>query len=538
MLEIDLEDRIVSKHLRNAADTCADQDFLRFGEDIHSFGSFDHACTRAANALADLGLEHGSSLGIFARNSYAFVLSWFAAARLGALYVPINTEYQGEVLKYQLCDALVTHLLIDPDFLDRLDAIADDLPLLRHIILPEVTDVPEALRRRFNILTVDELLLGRSSSIDTKLDHAHPIAISFTSGTTGPSKGVVATNAHVVNYALDWSVLMAYKPGEVIHTPLPLFHAIGAWMGVLPSLLYRNPVSISSRFSASRFWDEIRKAEADIAHGIFSMVPILMKQPPRREDKTQPARAFYNGNANPEFEQRFGIQIIEAYGATETGIVAGTPFGEPRKGKSCGKINGRSFEAMVADENDRPLPFGESGELLIRPKAPHVMFMGYHGKETATLEAYRNLWFHTGDRCRMDEDGSLYFVDRLRDTIRRRGENISSFELEYAINKHPDILECAAVPVKSELGEFEVKVAVVMLPSKSLSAEAFWTFCQDALPRFWVPSYLEFREELPKTGTQKVQKFRLTQIGGDCDTYARDWKSGNITLITAKEKEI
>lgn len=532
MVKIALEDRIVSHLLRQAAESCGDRDFLRFGKDAHSFGAFDLACTQSANTLAGLGLFHGGKLGIFARNSYSFVLSWFAAARLGALYVPINTDYQGEVLKYQLCDASVTHLLIDPEFLDRLDAIADDLPDLKHILLPSPTDVPDGLRR-FNVLTIDDLLEGPATTIENSLDHAHPIAISFTSGTTGPSKGVVATNAHVVNYALDWSALMSYREGEVIHTPLPLFHAIGAWMGVLPSLLYHNPVSISARFSASAFWDDIRTANADIAHGIFSMVPILMKQPARADDADQPARAFYNGNANPEFEARFGIQIIEAYGATETGIVAGTPFGEPRKGNACGKINARSFEAIVADENDRALPYGQSGELLVRPKAPHVMFAGYHGKDSATLDAYRNLWFHTGDRCRMDEDGSLYFLDRLRDTIRRRGENISSFELEYAINKHPDILECAAVPVASDLGEYEVKIVIVLMEGTDITAQDFWDFCNDALPRFWIPSYLEIRKTLPKTGTAKVQKFKLTQNGGVVDTYVRDWKSGEISRILA-----
>ncbi|WP_323010626.1 AMP-binding protein [Paracoccus sp. (in: a-proteobacteria)] len=531
MLEIDLEDRIVTRHLQLAAESCPDRVFLKFGADTHSFGAFDLACTRAANTLGKLGLERGGSLGIFARNSYAFVLSWFAATRLGALYVPINTEYQGEVLKYQLSNASVTHLLVDPDFLERLDTIATDLPLLRHIILPQDAEVPDGLRHRFDITTVEQLLLGSEASIDAGVGYADPIAISFTSGTTGPSKGVIATNAHVVNYALDWSNLMSYRPGEIIHTPLPLFHAIGAWMGVLPSLLYRNTISITPRFSASAYWQEVRDAKADIAHGIFSMVPILMKQPPRDDDAAQPARAFYNGNANPEFERRFKIQIIEAYGATETGIVAGTPFGELRKGQSCGKINGRSFEAMVADEHDRPLPAGQSGELLVRPRAPHVMFAGYHGKETATLEAMRNLWFHTGDRCRLDVDGHLYFLDRLRDTIRRRGENISSFELEYAINKHPDILECAAVPVASELGEFEVKIVVVLMEGAQMTAEAFWSFCIEALPRFWVPSYLEFRDVMPKTGTQKIQKFQLTRIGGDHDTYAREWKSGKITLI-------
>ncbi|MCY4153062.1 MAG: AMP-binding protein [Aestuariivita sp.] len=536
MRDLELQERVLTHRLRRVAEEAPEDVFLQFGGVEHSFGDFEIATNSAANTLDELGLQKRGRMGIFARNSYGFVLAWLSAAKLGAIYVPINTEYRGDILQYQLNDSRVTHLLVDPEFLPLIVEVVDRLPELKHIVLSAPTEVPTRLYSTCNILTLSDLLTGKPAAPATKVTHADPMAISFTSGTTGLSKGVLATNAHVATYALDWAHLVALAKGESVYTPLPLFHAIAAWMGVGSSILYGNRIAISPRFSVTTYWDELRAANANIAQGIFSMLPILMKQPAREDDSVQPARAYYIGNSNPEFEERFGIEIIEAYGATETGIVAGTPFGKPRKGTSCGRINDHTFDAIVADEDDKPLAFGEGGELLVRPKQPFAMFSGYDNKDESTIESWRNLWFHTGDRCRMDEDGSLYFIDRARDVIRRRGENISSFELERAVNKHPDILECAVVPVQSDLGEFEVKIVVVMLPGKESTPDEFWAFCDEVLPRFWVPSYLEFRESLPKTGTQKVQKFRLKSIGEDCDTYARDWQSGKIVLISARKE--
>ncbi len=536
MRDLELQERVLTHRLRQVAEVAPDDVFLQFADIKYSFGDFETATNSAANTLEELGLQRRGRMGIFARNSFGFILAWFSAAKLGAIYVPINTEYKGDILRYQLNDSQVTHLLVDPEFLPLVVEVIDQLPELKHIVLSAPTEVPAPLYSACNILTIADLLTGKSASPAIEVTHADPMAISFTSGTTGRSKGVLATNAHVATYALDWAHLVALEKGEAIYTPLPLFHAIAAWMGVGSSVFFGNRIVISQRFSATLYWDELRAANANIAQGIFSMLPILMKQPIRDDDSAQPARAYYIGNSNPEFEERFGIEIIEAYGATETGIVAGTPYGKPRKGSSCGRINDHTFDAIVADKDDKPLAFGEGGELLVRPKQPFAMFSGYDNKDEATVESWRNLWFHTGDRCSLDEDGSLYFIDRDRDVIRRRGENISSFELERAINKHPDILECAVVPVKSDLGEYEVKIVVVMLPEKESTPEEFWAFCDKVLPRFWVPSYLEFRESLPKTGTQKVQKFRLKSIGGDCDTYTRDWQSGKIFLISRRKE--
>ncbi len=526
MTALSLEDRVLSQQLLRAAETHPDSPFLTFGSATTTFGAFDAAVTRVANGLMACGLARQGKLAIFARNSFEFVAFWFGCARMGALYVPINTDYKGAVLQHQLAHAEVTHILIDPEFLGVLSDIVEELPLLKHVILTKATEVPAALAARTAVHLGSDLMNASARSISFTPGYADALAISFTSGTTGPSKGVLVDNAHVVAFALDWIRYLKFQPHERIYTPLPLFHAIGAWLGVVPSLLNRSHITVSPRFSASNYWDDVRAAKADVAHGIFSMIPILLKQPERAQDASQPARAFYVGNQNPAFEERFNCRIVEVYGATETGIVAGTDYGAERVQYSCGKPNTETFDLAVVDEHDQPVAAGVSGEIVLRPKKPFAMLKEYYRNPEATIETFRNLWFHTGDNGRLDADGNLFFIDRKKDTIRRRGENISSYE--FAVNQHPAILESAAVAVTSKLGEDEVKIVIALKDGAALSASDFWLFCEEKLPRFWIPSLLEFRAELPKTGNHKIQKFLLKEPDVSSQLFARDARTGEI----------
>ena len=529
MLDLTLEERVVTARLRAAAERTPEAPFLQFGEEVASYGAFHLRTNRVANALAECGLAGFAKLAIFARNSPGFLEAWFGAAKIGAIYVPINTEYKGEILRYQLHHADVTHIVIDPEFLGVLAEVVAGIPQLRHVILTQPATVPDAILQHAAVHLLPDFHTASDRDPGVEVGYDHPHAISFTSGTTGPSKGVLCLNAHVTTFALDWIRFLAFRPHEAIYTPLPLFHAIGAWLGVMPALLSGARITVSPRFSASTYWDDVRRAKADVVHGIFSMVPILLKQPERADDATQPARAYYIGNRNPAFEERFGCRIVEVYGATETGIVSAHDFDEVRRPQSCGRPNAETFEVAVLDDRDQPVPAGTVGEIAVRPRRPFSMVKEYYGRPDATLETFRNLWFHTGDNGRLDEDGYLYFVDRKKDAIRRRGENISSYELEFAVNQHPGVMECAAVAVTSDLGEDEVKVVVVPRPGVELDAAELWAFCEATMPRFWVPSFIEMREALPKTANQKVQKFLLKEPGEGARLFARDWKSGAIT---------
>jgi len=500
--------------LRTAAEAHGDRTFLQFDDLKHSFAEAHLAANHVANGFAALGVDRDTKLAIMAGNSLAFVETWLGVARAGAVYVPINTDYKGDILAYQLAKADVSHIVIEPDYLERLSAVASRLPQLRHVILTR--DAPGAPTRLggIELTTLGAVMSAPDADPGVCVAPSDPLAISFTSGTTGPSKGVLASHAHVVTFARDWITAVDYEPGQSIYSCMPLFHAVASWLGVVPAIINGGRIAFAPRFSASRFWDDVRRYEADVAHGIFSMVPILMKQPPRPDDADQPARRFYFAKVDPAFEARFNCRIVEVYGATETGVVTMPPPGGERKAASCGKPNTATFDVMLADAHDAPVSVGEVGEILVRPRHPFAMLTAYYNSPEATVEAFRNLWFHTGDNARADADGYLYFVDRKKDAIRRRGENISSSEVEAVLNRHPAVLECAVIAAPSELGEDEVKAVIVLREGATATPEELWAFSDEHMPRFWVPRFIELRAEMPKTPSQKIQKYLLRSGDG------------------------
>ena len=516
---------VLSRLLRHAAERAGDRTFLEFDDGARTFAEADKSASCLANAFKVLGAVKGTKIAIMAENSLAFVETWLGAARAGAIYVPINTEYLGDILSYQLSKADVTHIVVDPVFLERIAAVIDAVPQLRTIILTRPSPgLPAGIVGRASVLLLTDLAQAPDTDPRVALVPADPLAISFTSGTTGPSKGALVSNAHVVTFARDWIRATDYSDAQSIYSCMPLFHAVASWLGVVPAIINCGRIAFAKRFSASCFWDDVRRTRADVAHGIFSMVPILMKQPPQPDDADQPARRFYFAKVDPAFEDRFNCRIVEVYGATETGIVTLNPAGESRRDGSCGKPNTDTFEVMIANEHDEPVPVGEVGEILVRPRHSFAMLTAYYNSPETTAEAFRNLWFHTGDNARADVDGFLYFIDRKNDAIRRRGENISSSEVEAVLNRHPAVLECAVVAVPSELGEDELKAVIVLRQGADATPGDIWAFSQKHMPRFWVPRYIEFRDEMPKTPSQKIQKYLLRSGVGRVAAFDRDGK--------------
>jgi carnitine-CoA ligase len=523
-------DFVLGRLLRTAADHHGDRTFLQFDTLTRSFGETDRLTNSVANGLATLGVQQGSKVAIMAPNVPAFVDAWLGTVKLGAVYVPINTDYTGDILRYQLGKADITHMVIDPAFLERLDAVLDGLPKLGHVVLTAPSPGrPLSLRSDVHVSTLADLMLAPDRAPTVDIVPSDPMAISFTSGTTGPSKGVLASHSHVITFATDWIRATGFEERQTIYTCMPLFHAVASWLGVVPAIMMGGRIAIVPRFSASRFWDDVRRYRADVAHGIFSMVPILLKQPPRPNDADQPARVFYFAKQNDAFEERFNCRIVEVYGATETGIVTVTPPGEARRKGSCGKPNLDTFDVMLANDCDEAVRVGDVGEILVRPRRPFVMLSEYYNMPEATVAAFRNLWFHTGDNARSDPDGYLYFVDRKKDSIRRRGENISSSEVEAVLNRHPAVLESAAIAVPSELGEDEVKVVIVLREGGHASPDELWAFCEEHMPRFWVPRYLQFTSTMPKTPSQKIQKYLLRQSDRQAEVFDRNPATRRLT---------
>jgi crotonobetaine/carnitine-CoA ligase len=346
----------------------------------------------------------------------------------------------------------------------------------------------------------------------------------FTSGTTGPSKGVV--RSHVADFTLARTTIeiMGYGPGEVLYSAFPLYHLNAKFNSVLAAMLVGGRLVLHDRFSASGFWDICRAEGATAFNFMGALLTMLLKQPPRHDDGDNPVRAAYGAPA-PEplvgpFEARFGVRLVEVYGSTELGIATHNTVRDRRVGTS-----GRAaayVEVEIHDAGDRPLAPGVAGEICVRPRRPHVIFDRYHDMPVETLAAFRNLWFHSGDRGWLDDDGCLHFVDRLADAVRRRGENISSFEVEKVVLAHDAVAACAVVGTPDEVSGEEVALYVICTPGHDVSPEALLDHCQEHLPHFAVPRYVAFVDTLPLTPSQRVEKYRLRAQGLLADVWDRE----------------
>ncbi|MCX5907725.1 MAG: AMP-binding protein, partial [Deltaproteobacteria bacterium] len=350
-----------------------------------------------------------------------------------------------------------------------------------------------------------------------EMDDDHPLSIMFTSGTTGPSKGVLNGQNAYIRCGSDCAKLLGLTAEDRCYVVLPLYHGNPQMMAVMTALWIGGSIVISERFSASRFLDEARRYGVTYCTYVGTILTTLCKQPPKPDDREHSLRLGFGGGASQDvwqtMENRFGIRVYEAYGMIEAGCVTSVNRPHDYRFGSMG-IPRDCLEVRIADEQDEELPRGTSGEIQVRPREPFVMFDGYYGLPEITLAAYRNLWFHTGDRGRMDKDGFVYFEGRLKNTIRRKGENISPEAIENILNAHPQVLESAVVGVPDEVAGEEIKAYIVLPPGESLSPEELVAWCQEGLPDFMIPRYIEFRKEFPKTGSEKIQKYKLAQEPG------------------------
>jgi crotonobetaine/carnitine-CoA ligase len=348
--------------------------------------------------------------------------------------------------------------------------------------------------------------------------------ILYTSGTTGPSKGVVLTHAANFFLARNCVDLMAYGPSDVVFNAFPLFHANARYSGVLPVMYADGESVIYTRFSASGFWDTCREHGVTAFNYMGALLMMLFKQPERADDADNPVRRAYGAPAPvtiyQDFEHRFGLQLVEVYGSTEAGTVTMNTVESFRVG-SCGRAV-PYFEVEIHDDHDHRLGPGEVGEIVVRPREPHALFERYHDLPEQTLHAFRNLWFHTGDRGRLDEDGFFYYVDRMKDAIRRRGENISSWEVEKVVTSHDSVAEAAAIGVPSDLSEEEVLIVVVAKPGHEIDPVSLLDLCVERLPHYAVPRYVRVAAELPKTASQRVEKYVLRAEGLPPGTWDRE----------------
>lgn len=508
------EDMTFKELLEVRAEKQGSKPFVYFKDSVLDFASLERNVNKAANLLHELGVRKGDHVCLFLPNCLEFLYLWFGLAKLGGVMVPLNVHLRGDGLKYIInhCDA--KWMVVNEALHDAYAFVEDDLPKVEHRIWhgPDAT-IPPGFSPLSNMLAA----AGQDPPPTVDMQDGDPLGIIYTSGTTGPPKGAMISHYNYLNTGQVWANdVVDYREDDLFFTTLPLFHANAQMFTTMGSLRSGRPFVLRERFSASKFFDEIRQYKATIFNYIGGMLTMLMKQPERPDDTDNPARATFGGAAPRElwrdFEKRFDVTIIEGYGLTESGgLCLCNPPHQIRVG-SIGKPT--SFcDVTIWDENNREVPTGNTGEIVVKPNHPHAMFLGYYKQPDKTQEAWEGGWFHSGDRGYQDQEGYFHFVDRVKDCIRRRGENISSFEIEKVVNSHPKVLESAAIAVPSELGEDEVKIFVVLRTEESLDPSELLGFCEERMAYFMVPRYVEFIHQLPKTPTERVQKFELRKLG-------------------------
>ncbi|WGM47281.1 Long-chain-fatty-acid--CoA ligase [Brevundimonas sp. NIBR10] len=509
--------------LRRAVEAHPDKIFLDFSGEKHTYGAFDRTSNRFAHVLQDFGLIAGLPIVSMLDNNVDAITTWIAANKISVISVPLNTALIGQFLRHQIEDAGATLLVCEAKYLQRVLDIEDQLTTLTTVLVRGAFEEPT--RSAFTIAALDDHRGTDDSGFAELPDPGALNALIYTSGTTGPSKGCMITGNQMCHFARMLTRSAPFGPDDIYWTPLPLFHMNALATGVVSVMLVGATISFAPKFSVSGFWPAIEKSGATVVSILGSLGTMLA----RADEHEAMARCFgqvhtVKGNPFPEeikaiWRERFGAKKIgsNVYGLTE-GLLTSMPddgsYAEGCSGKAAPELDVRIF-----DDNDNEVPAGTSGEVVCRPLLPDIIFKGYWRRPEDTLKVWGNLWFHTGDIGKFDENGFFYFVDRKKDYLRRRGENISSFEMETSILTHPEIEQVAVHAVPSNMQEDDLKVTAKLKPGAALTEEDLCRWLMGRVPYYAVPRYIEFRPELPVNPQGRVLKFQLRDEGATPTTW-------------------
>lgn len=550
---LEVAPRILEKH----AQEIGDKPFFYYGEDkkLFTFKEFNEISNQLAHGLIDLGIKKGDRVCVFLRNALVTAVSMFGIWKCGAIYCRINFNYKGRLLSYQINDAMPRLLITEGRFVPLLNEIKSKVTGTEVVVYRPGCgdhDYDEKaneyrLDKSFKELEFSAILSTAKTNPEVELNYYDTANIIYTSGTTGPAKGVVQSYRWMNQYTYNSRKLLTQD--DVIYTDLPLYHVGGAVQDVTRAAWVGCQVAVWDKFSIHEYWDRIRESKATCAILLDVVIPWLMSRPVSPYDRENTLNKVYM-QPLPEYHhkvaERFGFDFVLAgYGQTEAGNaffaiideLAGE-MGTPEKlwrGLSkddiweVARANGwllvtgdrtlkKGFmgkptplvDAIVVDDYDQELGVGQVGEICFRPKLPWSMLTEYFQKPDATAEAFRNCWFHSGDVGYRDEEGVFYFVDRKGWVIRRRGENISSYQVEDFVNSHPKVKVSAAFPVPAEVGgEDEVAVVAVVSEGQVLTEDELRKWLEREMPRFMLPKYIKFMGDLPRTPTNKIEKYVL-----------------------------
>jgi crotonobetaine/carnitine-CoA ligase len=507
-----------------------DKPWLVTEERTFSYQEADTLSNRLAHGLRRLGIDAGRTVLIMLPDSPVMLLSWVALAKLGAIEVPVNTHLRGRVLAHVINDSRASELIVDERYFEQIETVAAELPGLERLIVHRSetgkagSRLPDTHAGRFELVEFDDVF-GTETAPPPAPSQPHDlIAVMYTSGTTGPSKGVMVTHTHAYEYALSVVELLEMSGDDVYYNPLPLFHIAGQWGALYSSCIAGATVVVPPAFSLHAFWSDVRRHNATCSFLLGAMANWLYRQEPAERDADNPMQRMLIVPLLPEvedFKHRFDCLVSTTWGSTEINVPTRSTF-TLANNKTCGRVAADRYEVRIVDENDHEVPAGVAGEAVVRTKEPWLLMAGYWQNPEGTAQAWHNQWVHSGDLLMADAEGNLYFVDRKKDAIRRRGENISSMEVEIEINAHPSVLECAVIPADSEHGEQEVMAVLVLKEQATLAPEALIHFLGERMAYFMVPRYVETVAALPKTQTGKIQKYTLRQRGVSEATWDRE----------------
>jgi len=482
-------------------------------------GEAADAVARRAGTLLCAGVKRGDRVAIMCGNRVEMIEVFLACGWIGAASVPINTASMGPQIHYFLADSGAKLLVIEDVLTQRLQAADLSRTALQSIWIVGDGTVPPA---KLGGVTCEAFPSAKEAVEPQEVQPGETLAILYTSGTTGPAKGVICPHAQYYWWGVNTGRILTLTSADVLCTTLPLFH-INALNTLAQATLVGCEVVYGSRFSASSFWLSMLESKATVVYLLGAMVPILLAQPTSAAERSHFVRIGLGPgvplSAGEAFASRTGVSLLEGYGSTETNFAIATYVNAPRSGVMGWLQPG--FQARVADVADSALPDGEVGELLLRAEEPFAFATGYFNMPEKTIDAWRNFWFHTGDRVIREPDGAFRFIDRMKDAIRRRGESISSYEVEQVLLSHPSVATVAVYPVSSDLAEDEVMAAIIVKTSDQLELVELARYCEARLPYFAIPRYIDVVDDLPRTENGKVQKFKLRERGVTLTTWDR-----------------
>jgi crotonobetaine/carnitine-CoA ligase len=527
---------VLAEILTRRAEETPDRDFLKFADAPWvSYGEVNARSNRIANALMARGVQRGESVSVMLPNCEEFLPVWFGILKAGAVMSSINTAYKGDFLSWTINLVEARKLIISDRYLDRLDLIKAELPLLEHVIVAE-QGPKEGPDPTLPWEPLSALMQASDSEPGLQYSWTDDARIMFTSGTTGRSKGVIKQNAadyfsargllEVVSATAQKSVESLSE--DTFFSCLPLFHSNAQVLSGYPALVAGGRVAYVERFSSSQFWSQVIDAEATVFNSIGAVSYFIWNIPASELDRKHTVHTCFAAPAPKdiyyEFQERFGVKFIEGYGLTETGMATYMDPTRPPVAGSMGTANPGYEVTIVEPGTDRPLPPDTPGEIVVDMRIPNIVMRAYYGMPEKTAEDFRNLKLHTGDLGRMDAEGYFYFMDRVKDYIRRRGENVSSMEVERQAADHPQVKEVAAIGVKAGEGassEDEIMI-VCIAEGEAPDPVAYTHWMAERMPYFMVPRYIRFVEALPKTPTERVQKVKLREEGITPDTFDRE----------------